>query len=74
MEDTLFRVHRYYLTRESQIFADMFSLPVSETAEGNTDSSPIRIPGVTVKEMESFLTFMYFGYVPHMHLETQGPR
>lgn len=70
VEDTLFRVHRYYFTRESQIFADMFSLPVSgaggsmATMEGKTDSSPIEIPGVTKLEMESFLGFVYFGYVP----------
>ena len=69
MEDTLFRVHRYYFTRESQIFADMFSLPVggadgsSGTIEGKSDSSPIDIPGVTTQEMESFLAFVYFGYV-----------
>lgn len=64
VEDTLFRVHRYYFTRESQIFADMFSLPTgspSGLAEGQSDSSPIDIPGVTKKEMESFLGFVYFG-------------
>ena len=69
MEDTLFRVHRYYFTRESQIFSDMFSLPTggangpSGTMEGQADSSPIEIPGVTKPEMESFLGFVYFGYV-----------
>ena len=68
MGDTLFRVHRYYFTRESQIFADMFSLPTggtgtpSGTMEGKSDSSPIEIPGVTKLEMESFLGFVYFGY------------
>jgi len=63
----LFRVHRYYFTRESQIFADMFSLPTGEaggpsgTTEGKSDSSPIEIPGVPKQEMESFLDFVYFG-------------
>jgi len=67
VQDTLFRVHRYYFTRESQIFADMFSLPISggggstPTMEGKSDSSPIEIPGVTIIEMESFLGFVYFG-------------
>lgn len=66
VEDTLFRVHRYYFTRESQIFADMFSLPTggmptSGTMEGKSDSLPIEIPGVTKLEMESFLGFVYFG-------------
>ena len=48
----------------------MFSLPVggaggsSGTTEGKTDSSPIEIPEVTKQEMESFLGFVYFGYVP----------
>ena len=31
--------------------------------EGKSDSSPIEIPGVTRLEMESFLGFVYFGYV-----------
>jgi len=67
VEDTLFRVHKYYFTRESEIFADMFSLPTGGTsgssaaAEGKSDSSPIEIPGVTRQEMESFLDFVYFG-------------
>ena len=65
MDDTLFRVHRYYFTRESQIFADMFSLPAgsSEMIEGKSDTSPIEIPGVMKQEMESFLSFVYFGCV-----------
>jgi len=69
VDGTLFRVHKYYFTRESQIFADMFSLPVggaggsSGTTEGKSDSSPIEIPEVTKQEMESFLGFVYFGYV-----------
>jgi len=47
----------------------MFSLPVggaggsSGTTEGKSDTSPIEIPGVTKQEMESFLGFVYFGYV-----------
>jgi len=67
VDGTLFRVHRYYFTRESQIFADMFSLPPCEasgssgTREGQSDSSPIEIPGVAKQEMESFLGFVYFG-------------
>jgi len=48
----------------------MFSLPTSGEAgssgaiEGKSDSLPIEIPGVTKQEMESFLGFVYFGYVP----------
>lgn len=76
MDDTLFRVHRYYFTRESQIFSDMFSLPnggSSGTMEGKTDSLPIEIPGVTKQEMESFLGFVYFGYEFQYHYPLVTP-
>jgi len=47
----------------------MFSLPTGGSTgslgaiEGKSDSLPIEIPGVTKQEMESFLGFVYFGYV-----------
>lgn len=51
VDDHLFRVHRYFLDRESQIFP-----------KGN-GWEPIDLAGVTRPEFESLLDFFYDGYV-----------
>jgi len=65
VDECLFKVHRYYLMRESEVFSDMFALPSDQMSdssiEGQTDDSPIVIPEVSRKELESFLSFIYFG-------------
>lgn len=38
VEDKLFKVHRYFLVRESPVFLDMFSM---ESDEGQSDDMPI---------------------------------
>jgi hypothetical protein len=66
---------------ESQIFADLFSLPISGaggssgTTGGKSDSSPIEIeiPGATKQEMESFLGLVYFGCVPALECQVCQP-
>ena len=74
MDERLFKVHRYHLIRESEVFNDMFSLPSDAAAsgdlEGQNDAFPIVIPEITCAEMESFLGFMYFGYVRTCSLRT----
>ncbi|KAH9171813.1 hypothetical protein EDB89DRAFT_1968798 [Lactarius sanguifluus] len=46
VEDQIYRVHRYFLVRESDFFRDMFSLPQRGSA---------RVEG-------NLLWFLYFGY------------
>jgi len=41
----LFRLHRFALTKYSEVFRDMFGLPSpAGAAEGNSDENPIRLP------------------------------
>ncbi|KAG6918347.1 hypothetical protein DXG01_014996 [Tephrocybe rancida] len=62
VENTLFKVHRYYLTRESEVFRGMFELPPgSDEPEGTDDDHPIRLPEVTTSEFESLMHFFYQG-------------
>ena len=62
VENTFFKVHRYYLTRESEVFRTMFSCPSSEHGqEGVDDSKPIHLPGVTSRQFEALLDFFYEG-------------
>ncbi|KIJ99656.1 hypothetical protein K443DRAFT_679774 [Laccaria amethystina LaAM-08-1] len=62
VENTFFKVHRYYLTRESEVFRTMFSCPSSEHGqEGVDDSKPIHLPGVTTRQFEALLDFFYGG-------------
>ena len=67
VEDRLFKIHRYFLQRESAFFQQLFKLPQSEgSEEGTTDGQPILLGSsmqVTLKEMEAFLNFVYYGYV-----------
>lgn len=61
-KDRLFRVHRYFLERDSEVFRGMFSCsPGSDVAEGQSDETAIPLPGVTVQELESLLSFLYEG-------------
>ena len=52
----LFNVHRYFLKKESPVFADMFSL---QSSEGSSDSNPILLEGTTPFELETFLACIY---------------
>ncbi|KAH9000722.1 hypothetical protein EDB86DRAFT_2802057, partial [Lactarius hatsudake] len=64
VEDQIYRVHRYFLVRESDFFRDMFSLPQGSSArvEGVDDEHPICIPDTTTAtEFENLLWFLYFG-------------
>jgi hypothetical protein len=59
----LFRVHRFFLQRESDVFRTMFVCPPTEDGpEGRTDDRPIVLPEVTVAEFESLLKFLYDRY------------
>jgi len=58
-----YKIHRYFLTRESEFFNDLFSLPQSgdsATVEGS-DDNPINLPETPTAEIENLLRFFYFG-------------
>lgn len=58
-EDTLFRVHGYFFSRDSPIFHSRLN-PVSpgQTREGTTDS-PVVLDGITSREFEILLWVFY---------------
>ncbi|TFY76159.1 hypothetical protein EWM64_g7854 [Hericium alpestre] len=67
VEDRLFRIHRFFLQKESPVFRDMLSLPqppgddstVIRELEGRSDSRPIHIPDVTILEFRTLLEMLY---------------
>ncbi|KAK0223748.1 hypothetical protein IW262DRAFT_852171 [Armillaria fumosa] len=61
VENELFRVHRYFLTRESEFFRTMLSCPPgSEGPEGMSDDNPIPIgAGATREEFECVLDYVF---------------
>jgi len=64
VERNTYRIHRYFLVRESLFFRDLFSLPQSGDAkfvEGSDDEHPITLPDTTASEFEGLLRFLYFG-------------
>ncbi|KAG6836945.1 hypothetical protein H0H93_000835 [Arthromyces matolae] len=61
VQNTLFKIHRYFLTRESDVFGGMFAVPPPpEGAEGNSDDCPIVLPEVKVSEFEALLDYFYY--------------
>ena len=69
----MYKIHCYFLTRESEFFNDLFSLPQPEdsaTVEGS-DDNPIKLPETPRAEIENLLRFFYFGYKT-CHLEVCG--
>ncbi|KAK0451630.1 hypothetical protein EV421DRAFT_1049734 [Armillaria borealis] len=75
VENELFRVHRYFLTRESEFFRTMLSCPPgSEGPEGMSDDKPIPIDaGATREEFECVLDYIFNerGYNVSPHQTTQ---
>ncbi|KAI0931580.1 hypothetical protein AcV5_004967 [Taiwanofungus camphoratus] len=61
VENTLFKVHRYFFKRHSKMFATMFSLPpeVGKPVEGQSDENPICVPEVLSKDFERLLSLFY---------------
>ncbi|KAH9996242.1 hypothetical protein BJV77DRAFT_988233 [Russula vinacea] len=74
VEGQTYKIHRYFLTRESEFFKDLFSLPQPGNSESpsveGSDNNPIKVPGTPTKEFENLLRFFYFGmhndYAPSM--------
>jgi hypothetical protein len=67
IEDCLYKIHRYFLTRESSFFRDMFFLPATSD-EGKSDANPIVLFQTTILEFDSLLEHFYFRCVPAMML------
>ncbi|KAH9848127.1 hypothetical protein C2E23DRAFT_740246 [Lenzites betulinus] len=61
VENCLFRVHRYFLERDSTFFKDFFQRALSGTGMGKTDDTAIRLPDVSRREFECLLHFLYHG-------------
>ncbi|KZT19975.1 hypothetical protein NEOLEDRAFT_1076570 [Neolentinus lepideus HHB14362 ss-1] len=61
VENTLFKVHRFLLGRDSSAFQDMFSFPTSdkEVAEGSNDENPVQLVGDTVEQFRWLLSVLY---------------
>ena len=60
VEQTLFRVHRFFLRRHSLVFATMFSLrPGEGLEEGNSDEHPIVLEDVKAVDFERLLALFY---------------
>jgi len=58
----LFKVHQYFLKRDSEVFRDMFACPPENAGEeGRSEETAISLPGVTVRELECLLAFLYDG-------------
>jgi len=74
VEKILFRVHRYFFTRESKVFRDMFSMPSgTETiVEGLSDDKPIFLEGVKSVDFQRLLWLFYDPSHKHLtsHAET----
>ncbi|KAI5122320.1 hypothetical protein M0805_002487 [Coniferiporia weirii] len=60
VENTLFRVHQYFLVRESPAFRDLLYLsPSGYRSLGASDENPIHLPQVTAIEFAHFLWVFY---------------
>jgi len=60
VEDTLYRVHSYLLSRESAVFRDMLDMPpVPGQQEGVSNEHPIVLPEVKKSHFESLLRLLY---------------
>ncbi|KAI8990696.1 hypothetical protein BD414DRAFT_484523 [Trametes punicea] len=60
VEETLFKIHEYFLKRHSIVFASMFTLnPGHFPAEGTSDDLPILLPDVREVDFARFLYLFY---------------
>ena len=62
MENTLFRIHRYFLERDSTYFKEFFQRTIVDKA-GKSDETAVRLPDVSCREFECLLNFLYHGCV-----------
>ncbi|KZT64219.1 hypothetical protein DAEQUDRAFT_773916 [Daedalea quercina L-15889] len=63
-EEHLFKVHRYFLERDSELFRGMFACPPTQpgaNTEGQAEETAIHLPCVTPFELECLMSFLYEG-------------
>lgn len=61
VEDTLFRIHRYFLTRDSAYFRSQLPHPPSpgDTFKGSSDNNPLILENTLKVDFERFLWVFY---------------
>ncbi|KAJ7291546.1 hypothetical protein C8J57DRAFT_1273391 [Mycena rebaudengoi] len=58
VENVLFRVHRFTLSRSSEVLATLFQLPQGDLRpQGSSDANPIVLIGDTVRQFHAFLKY-----------------
>ncbi|KAH9973988.1 hypothetical protein BGW80DRAFT_1226035 [Lactifluus volemus] len=64
VENQTYKIHRYFLVRESDVFCDLFIPPQPKDTtgvEGSDYEHPIILSQTTIVELENLLRFFYFG-------------
>ncbi|KAJ7159835.1 hypothetical protein C8R43DRAFT_346657 [Mycena crocata] len=61
VENTLFSIHRFLLTRDSSVFATLFQLPqdTEKPLEGSSDQDPIVLTGDTAEQFHALCWALY---------------
>jgi hypothetical protein len=63
VENVLYRVHRYFFQRDSEIFAAMFTLPPGsipgEQQDGSSDDRPLHLKQQDPTDLEAFMSLLY---------------
>ncbi|KIM85851.1 hypothetical protein PILCRDRAFT_5473 [Piloderma croceum F 1598] len=58
VENTRYKMHRYFFQRDSEIFASIFALPTGP-GQGSSEYNPIRLVGVKIHDFDLFLSMLY---------------
>ena len=58
MKNVLYRVHRYFFQRDSEVFAQMFTLPPGKQ-DGSSDDQPLHLEDQEPRDLEAFLSLLY---------------
>lgn len=64
VEQTLFKIHQYFLENYSTLFNAMFAMPPKERdeTEGSSDDNPIFVDAATAEEFANLVTLFYPKY------------
>jgi hypothetical protein len=63
VENAIFKVYRYHLSKHSTVIHDIFSLPISASHKDGTEEKPLVLVGDSVEGWEIFLGMLYPEYV-----------
>lgn len=69
VDNNLFRVHRYFFTRDSAFFRNELPHPPppGEYTKGSSDNNPLVLEGITIVDFERFLWVFYNPYVSYLY-------